>query len=141
MAASAAGDEDTGKLLAALYHKATKSEANPKPLVRHTLHHVADEAHPGKCFDITSWKTVEFAYRKADSVGVDKDLPTLARGLFTLALPNDDDDGSRPESSADAVQREKQRILVRGYDKFFNVGEMAWTKVSERAQRQLPHTS
>ncbi|UZJ56990.1 hypothetical protein CBS101457_006310 [Exobasidium rhododendri] len=62
---------------------------------------------------LTSWKTQEFAYRKASKIGYDDDdaLPTLARGLFT---------------SSD--EKGKHRIVVRGYDKFFNEGEMPWTK-------------
>lgn len=66
---------------------------------------------------LTSWKTVEFAYRKTTRVGLSEDdeLPTLARGLFTTK-----------EDSAGT----KHRIVVRGYDKFFNEGEMPWTKVS-----------
>lgn len=65
---------------------------------------------------LTSWKTQEFAYRKASKIGYDDDdeLPTLARGLFTCSEAED-----------------KHRIVVRGYDKFFNEGEMLWTKVSE----------
>lgn len=69
---------------------------------------------------LESWKIVEHAYRShADSVhkvfprpGSHADIPTLARGLFTEELP------SGP------------RIAVRGYDKFFNVNEMPWTRVS-----------
>lgn len=64
---------------------------------------------------VTSWKTNEFAYRKTSKIGyTDQDeLPTLARGLFTITDQNG-----------------HHRILVRGYDKFFNEGEMPWTKVS-----------
>ena len=64
---------------------------------------------------LTSWKTQEFAYRKTSKIGYDDadGLPTLARGLFTCS------DG-----------KGRHRIVVRGYDKFFNEGEMPWTKVS-----------
>jgi tRNA splicing ligase len=64
---------------------------------------------------LTSWKTQEFAYRKTSKVGYNEDdeLPTLARGLFTCS-----------------EGRDQHRIVVRGYDKFFNEGEMPWTKVS-----------
>jgi tRNA ligase len=41
-------------------------------------------------------------------------FPTLARGLFTTEM-----DGEP-----------KYRIVVRGYDKFFNIGEVPWTNVS-----------
>ncbi|KAK3805960.1 MAG: RNA ligase-domain-containing protein, partial [Linnemannia elongata] len=55
--------------------------------------------------DVTSWKMNEFEY----SSGA---LPTLARGLFTYL-----------DTNALGVYR----ILVRGYDKFFNVGEVPKT--------------
>ncbi|CAO1623757.1 unnamed protein product [Parajaminaea phylloscopi] len=133
-------DPDTRPLLAALYDAAEQTDENPKPLVRHTQHRVANttegtSASPesASSWQITSWKTVEFAYRKAASVGIGKDLPTLARGLFTVA------DDSQPESSADAQRRNvQQRILARGYDKFFNVGEMAWTKPASIARYSSP---
>ena len=67
---------------------------------------------------INSWKLDEFKYYDVPSP-----FPTLARGLFTQRLDkskNDTEDGS------DAV---KYRIVARGYDKFFNIGEVPWTKV------------
>lgn len=68
---------------------------------------------------LTSWKTNEFAYRKTTSVGLkeEDELPTLARGLFTTVV-------------ADSKPRPTHCIVIRGYDKFFNEGEMPWTKVS-----------
>ena len=42
-------------------------------------------------------------------------FPTLARGLFTRELESE---GSK-----------KYQIVVRGYDKFFNIGEVPWTSV------------
>ncbi|EPQ29650.1 uncharacterized protein PFL1_02870 [Pseudozyma flocculosa PF-1] len=83
----------------------------PKPLIRSTGHRVQgprDEQH-----HLLSWKTSEFAYRKSSTTG--SDLPTLARGLFTERLLTRD--GS--------VQH---RVAVRGYDKFFNLAEMPWTR-------------
>ncbi|CAH2351702.1 tRNA ligase [[Candida] railenensis] len=53
---------------------------------------------------VTSWKFSEWDYANPNVV-----LPTNARGLFTL------DDS--------------KKILVRGYDKFFNVGEVPETKI------------
>lgn len=118
-------DPSTPALLDSLRKASIKSPSNPKPLIRSTDHQVTvtnagkDSKGKGKAsnasetFKVTSWKTAEFAYRKASSVGIGKDLPTLARGLFSVQ------DGNNAE-----------RILVRGYDKFFNVGEMGWTKVS-----------
>lgn len=75
----------------------------------------------GKERILTSWKVSEFAYRKVQRVGTSEeaDLPTLARGLFTTQT-----------RSAEGVGEEEHRIVVRGYDKFFNVDEMQWTKVS-----------
>lgn len=52
--------------------------------------------------NLTSWNMSDYAYKKDPCP-----FPTRARGLFT----SDD------------------RIVVRGYDKFFNVGEVSWTKV------------
>lgn len=66
---------------------------------------------------LESWKVLEHAYRShADSAYKvfplgRADIPTLARGLFT------EQDPSGP------------RIVARGYDKFFNVNEMPWTRV------------
>ena len=62
---------------------------------------------------IYSWKMNEFKYYEIPSP-----FPTLARGLFTQDVK---------------VGREvKHRIVARGYDKFFNIGEVPWTKVSNR---------
>ncbi|KDQ53731.1 hypothetical protein JAAARDRAFT_182862 [Jaapia argillacea MUCL 33604] len=54
---------------------------------------------------LRSWKMNEFKYYDIPSP-----FPTLARGLFTRELENG-----------------KYRIVVRGYDKFFNIGEVPWT--------------
>lgn len=43
-------------------------------------------------------------------------FPTLARGVFTM-------DVSEREDGV------KHRIVARGYDKFFNIGEVPWTTV------------
>ncbi|KIS70946.1 tRNA ligase [Mycosarcoma maydis] len=102
----------------ALVAQLDAARKRPKPLIRSTGHivertdsHVnsndADHHH------LLSWKVAEFAYRKTTSIG--SELPTLARGLFT-------------ERIGCSSAAEKHRIVVRGYDKFFNLGEMAWTK-------------
>jgi tRNA ligase len=52
---------------------------------------------------VRSWKMNEFKYYDIPSP-----FPTYARGLFTIG----------------------DRIVVRGYDKFFNIGEVPWTQVS-----------
>lgn len=59
---------------------------------------------------VTSWKMNEFKYYDVPSP-----FPTLARGLFTrqlLTAPGDEN---------------RFQIIVRGYDKFFNIGEVPWT--------------
>ncbi|OHW99456.1 fungal tRNA ligase adenylyltransferase [Colletotrichum incanum] len=53
---------------------------------------------------VDSWKMQEWDYKK-------RDLPTYARGLFTTKN-----------------RRNEPEIVVRGYDKFFNVGEVHETK-------------
>ncbi|THH20338.1 hypothetical protein EW146_g1028 [Bondarzewia mesenterica] len=59
---------------------------------------------------IESWKMNEFKYYDIPSP-----FPTLARGLFTTKLQG--------ETGKDM----RYRIVVRGYDKFFNIGEVPWT--------------
>ncbi|KAJ3520036.1 hypothetical protein NM688_g9216 [Phlebia brevispora] len=57
---------------------------------------------------IRSWKMNEFKYYDIPSP-----FPTLARGLFTREV----EQGGRP----------RYKIVARGYDKFFNIGEVPWT--------------
>ncbi|TIA91812.1 hypothetical protein E3P99_00954 [Wallemia hederae] len=83
-----------------------------RPLVRQTEHSVSlrsDGSQEREHSDhnpnptptqLISWKMNEHSYAKSPSP-----FPTLARGLFSI---NDD-------------------IVVRGYDKFFNVDEVPWT--------------
>ncbi|KIK53778.1 hypothetical protein GYMLUDRAFT_178440 [Collybiopsis luxurians FD-317 M1] len=54
---------------------------------------------------VRSWKMNEFKYYDVPSP-----FPTLARGVFTME-----------------VEGGEQRIVARGYDKFFNIGEVPWT--------------
>lgn len=61
---------------------------------------------------VSSWKMNEFKYYDIPSP-----FPTLARGLFTTEHNVDGESG-------DAKQ---YRIVARGYDKFFNIGEVPWT--------------
>jgi tRNA ligase len=131
-------DPQTSALLASLHSSVKKSEANPKPLIKSTLHRVPKHREPATpksilstpssddVYEVTSWKTVEFAYRKAAEVGIGKDLPTLARGLFTV---RQGDQAADHGVSDDVSGSSHDRIVVRGYDKFFNVGEISWTKV------------
>ncbi|KAH8813973.1 RNA ligase-domain-containing protein [Flagelloscypha sp. PMI_526] len=57
---------------------------------------------------VRSWKMDEFKYYQVPSP-----FPTLARGIFTV-------DNVPGEGKVD-------RIIIRGYDKFFNIGEVPWT--------------
>jgi tRNA ligase len=54
-------------------------------------------------------------------------FPTLARGLFTEEL----EEGSLLPPSVKRIQGMQDRIVARGYDKFFNIDEVEWTNVSE----------
>ena len=70
-------------------------------LKKHDYHIAAAD---GTARQLTSWRMSDFAYKQSPCP-----FPTRARGLFT--------EGS-------------DQIIVRGYDKFFNVNEVSWTKVS-----------
>ena len=59
---------------------------------------------------VTSWKMNEFKYYQVPSP-----FPTLARGLFSTTIGG----GTNI----------KYRVVARGYDKFFNIGEVPWTNV------------
>ncbi|KAH8116068.1 RNA ligase-domain-containing protein [Phellopilus nigrolimitatus] len=66
---------------------------------------------------VRSWKMDEYKYFKVPSL-----LPTLARGLFSARVSED------PQSEADDEDAPgKHKIVTRGYDKFFNIGEVPWT--------------
>ena len=97
-------NEEDSKLVADLYRLSNKS---PK-LVR--FHDYDAPSDPSIC--ITSWKMNEFKYHDVPSP-----FPTLARGLFTRELPKDG-------------KEHQYQIVARGYDKFFNIGEVPWTDVS-----------
>ena len=58
---------------------------------------------------VESWKMNEWKYYDVPSP-----FPTLARGLFSA-----EEKGEAP----------RYRIIARGYDKFFNIGEVPWTNV------------
>jgi len=59
---------------------------------------------------IESWKMSEYKYYTIPSP-----FPTLARGLFSTTL--------------EPAENPRYRIVARGYDKFFNIGEVPWTTV------------
>lgn len=58
---------------------------------------------------VRSWKMDEYKYYDVPSP-----FPSLVRGLFTVDLPG---------------HEQQYRIVARGYDKFFNIGEVPWTSV------------
>ncbi|KAF4596671.1 hypothetical protein EYR38_008059 [Pleurotus pulmonarius] len=73
---------------------------------------------------VRSWKMNEFKYYDIPSP-----FPTLARGLYSQKLA----DGDSGE--------ERHRIVARGYDKFFNIGEVPWTTwPSLEAHTAAPYT-
>jgi len=91
-------------LIASLHELSIKS---PK-LVKSTSY-----AAPGDpSIEIRSWKMNEFKYYDIPSP-----FPTLARGLFSRKM-------TEIRKSANPY-----RIVARGYDKFFNIGEVPWTTV------------
>ena len=101
-------NKDDSKLIADLHALSKKS---PK-LVRSSQYPAP--AQPKTI--ISSWKMNEFKYYDIPSP-----FPTLARGLFTTEHSVDGESG-------DAKQ---YRIVARGYDKFFNIGEVPWTTVRD----------
>ena len=135
----------TSSLLASLHHL---RETNPKA-VRSTVHHYPaslyahDETHnagpsshntepnvehaAARDRRITSWKMTEHIYRRHDNP-----FPTLARGLFTEEI----EEGNEVPEQVATVEgnweedQTRERIVARGYDKFFNIDEVEWTEVS-----------
>lgn len=61
-------------------------------------------------------------------------FPTLARGLFTVDVTDGRGDTKVEEGSGGERERE-YRIVARGYDKFFNIGEVPWTTVRDFSGR------
>ncbi|KAJ2330605.1 trna ligase, partial [Coemansia sp. RSA 2681] len=80
--------------------KSAETKPASKRIVKRTLHDY--EGH-----SISSWKCNEFLYKKDPCP-----LPTQARGLFTTGAGGE------------------ETIAARGYNKFFNVGEVAHTQWS-----------
>ena len=97
-------DEEDHRLIQSLVELSKKS---PK-LVRSSDY--AAPADPS--IAVRSWKMNEFKYYDIPSP-----FPTLARGLFTREEQSDSGDT-------------RYKIVARGYDKFFNIGEVPWTTVS-----------
>ncbi|KAF8520871.1 RNA ligase-domain-containing protein [Hysterangium stoloniferum] len=87
-----------------------KLSKNSPKLVRSTTYAAPAEPH----WTIHSWKMNEFKYYDVPSP-----FPTLARGLFTRWIS----EGKGHEGSGAG----RYTIVARGYDKFFNIGEVPWT--------------
>ncbi|PPQ91068.1 hypothetical protein CVT25_014736 [Psilocybe cyanescens] len=90
---------------------------NPK-LARSSLYNAP--ADPS--IQVRSWKMNEFKYYDIPSP-----FPTLARGLFSREI-QEDEEGQAGEGDEGAKKKgKKHQIVIRGYDKFFNIGEVPWT--------------
>ncbi|GJJ69859.1 tRNA ligase [Entomortierella parvispora] len=109
------------------------------PLPPQNGHHKNNDSDGKNTLEVISWRLNEFEYSKGT-------LPTLARGLFTYQdkdapsrnqnRPSDNNNGPNmdhpsPGSSIDGAVSPQpySHILIRGYDKFFNIGEVAQTKL------------
>ncbi|KAK0212522.1 RNA ligase [Desarmillaria ectypa] len=78
------------------------SLAKKKPkLVKSTVYN----APADPTIKVRSWKMNEYKYYDVPSP-----FPSLVRGIFSVDLPEN-----------------RHRIVARGYDKFFNIGEVPWT--------------
>ncbi|GJJ07053.1 hypothetical protein Clacol_001252 [Clathrus columnatus] len=75
---------------------------------------------------ICSWKMNEFKYYEVPSP-----FPTLARGLFSRWIAE-----AEGEEGAGGVGRHV--IIARGYDKFFNIGEVPWTNWAALETHTVP---
>lgn len=104
-------------------------QLNNKKLVKSTVH----DAPADPSIKIRSWKMDEFKYGVYPSP-----FPTLARGLFTRKVvedasgepKNDAADEEEDAESSNTGARRKHVIVARGYDKFFNIGEVPWNSVN-----------
>ncbi|KAK6908084.1 hypothetical protein I203_102085 [Kwoniella mangroviensis CBS 8507] len=74
---------------------------------------------------IISWKMTEHMYFNSQNP-----FPTLARGLFTEEIQENDPLPDEVSSAGEGCTRPEDRIVARGYDKFFNIDEVEWTNWS-----------
>lgn len=103
-------------------------EKSPK-LVRSSKY----EAPEDPSIVVESWKMNEFKYYDISSP-----FPTLARGLFTVDVTDGRGDTKEKEEGKEEAEGEREReyrIVARGYDKFFNIGEVPWTTVRAFSRR------
>ncbi|KAI5476406.1 tRNA ligase [Pseudohyphozyma bogoriensis] len=101
-------------------------DKNLKGLLRHSDHTITlpsdkDGGEPTERV-LTSWKMADFAYKRDPCP-----FPTRARGLFTEKVEGAKLDGG-----------DVYRIVARGYDKFFNVGEVSWTQWDNISKHSSP---
>ncbi|EJD05579.1 uncharacterized protein FOMMEDRAFT_78648 [Fomitiporia mediterranea MF3/22] len=75
---------------------------------------------------VRSWKMNEWKYYDVPSP-----FPTLARGLFTTWH-------SDKAESKEGDGHGNYRIVARGYDKFFNIGEVPWTSWDALGRHTTP---
>ena len=85
----------------------------PKKLVKSSTY----PAPADPSIQVRSWRMNEFKYYDVPSP-----FPTLARGLFTT-------EREIPDNSQEGKTKKIYEIVARGYDKFFNIGEVPWTTV------------
>ncbi|GAA5824856.1 hypothetical protein JCM11251_005368 [Rhodosporidiobolus azoricus] len=99
------GGKDSGK--------GKQTAKSLKNLLRSTNHTVTIKGDDGKEVKrvLTSWKMADYAYKRDPCP-----FPTRARGLFTEKVAGEKEG-----------EQEDYRIVARGYDKFFNIGEVSWT--------------
>ena len=112
-ATATTSSSENSDLIALLHALQAKS---PK-LVRSSTYSAPADAS----IQICSWKMNEFKYYDVPSP-----FPTLARGLFTREIipPDSSETEGEPTKAGKAYQ-----IVARGYDKFFNIGEVPWVTV------------
>lgn len=94
--------QDNSQLIADLHTLHKKSSKLVKP-IQYVVSTDPD-------ITVESWRMNEWKYYDIPSP-----FPTLARGLFSV------------EEKGEG--RSRYRIVARGYDKFFNIGEVPWTNV------------
>ena len=107
-----ASNSITDHELIATLHKLSKK--SPK-LVRSSTYPAPADPN----VTIRSWKMNEFKYYDVPSP-----FPTLARGIFTRW-----DGDANAETTGEGSSKGRYNIVARGYDKFFNIGEVPWTTV------------
>ncbi|KAL5498563.1 TRL1 [Sanghuangporus vaninii] len=99
--------------LQALLSASSKIKNRNKRLVSSSIY----PAPADPSISIRSWKLNEYRYYDVPSP-----FPTLARGLFTQWVSED----PRHEEEEEGEGEGTYRIVARGYDKFFNIGEVPW---------------